>query len=76
MNDFVPSQVRTIFVGAGNYKQFEDYVRPRQAQDRIFIYADNAERICAHRGHKFETVGTFWDRPDALKIEELVKTRI
>lgn len=66
---------RVCFVLAGNYKQFEEYVRPRQSKWTTFIFADRYERIAGVMPSDYDIVGTFWSRPDARKIADGVQRR-
>lgn len=66
---------RIRFILAGNYKQFEEFVLPRQEKWTTFIFADRYERIVGFLPNDYDIVGTFWDRPDARKIADAVERR-
>ena len=66
-------QPQTIFVCAGNYKQFIEWVRPRQAEGLTFVYADSPHRIMGYRPTRVIEIGTFSLRPEAYKIRELIE---
>lgn len=67
---------KVIFILAGSYKQFQEYVRPRQEEGITFVYADFPDRIAGYRPDQYSVIGTFWDRGDANKMFELVKSKI
>lgn len=62
---------------AGNFEQFRMFMsQPTAANDDTFVFADTPEKIYAQEADEIVTLGTFWDKPNAMKLYKLAETRI
>lgn len=63
-----------VAVLAGNYREFCQFLDENGGTDTEYVYAD--ERIIGYRLQDYKIYGTFWERKNADKIIDMVKSRI
>ncbi len=79
-NEFLGSRLAypyRVAILAGNNTQFLEFMRQPEIGEPVeYIYVDRMEKAVGYRFNDYKIVGTFWERKDAGKLEEEVKTRI
>ena len=69
--------MKKVIVLAGNFEQFQRYISNLSLEERYrIIYGSNMEKMMGVEADKIETIGTFWELPNASKIYEFAQTRI
>ena len=65
-----------IIVLAGSRQQFEDYLDKNGLTDSEAIYGYEPERLMGIEAREVITIGTFFERKDAVQLLELAESRI
>lgn len=68
--------MRPIIILAGCREEYEQWLEDNGHTSRTAVHGYDPERIVSVEASAIETIGTFWDRKDALKLEELARTRV
>lgn len=68
--------MKKIIVLAGNFYEFQNYIRFQIEPISRFVYGDFPHKIDGIEASRVDIVGTFYNRSDAGKLEELAKSRI
>ncbi len=68
-------ETKILFVLAGSYREFKDFLREREGTLSLFDYryAERPEKLMGYRGAGYITYGSFYKRDDAHQIEEAAK---
>ena len=69
---------KKIAILAGNYTQFIQFVSlPENGSEKTeYFYIDFADKAYGCHFTGYQIIGTFWNREDAGKLEEIVKSRL
>ena len=67
---------KKIIVLAGSREQFERYLDEKGLTDSEAVYGYEPYVLMGIEAKEVVTFGTFYERNDAIKLEELAKSRI
>jgi hypothetical protein len=62
-----------IFILAGNHRQAEDCARRNHLPKRDWVYLHSREQLLGHRGGMVWYYGTWWERADTSRLEEIMR---
>lgn len=66
-----------IGILAGNYNEYKHFMtQPEIGEHCEYIYFNHPDKVRGYELQDYKIIGTFWDRPDAGKLEQAVKERI
>jgi hypothetical protein len=61
-----------IYIVAGNYKEYTDYVYKNQYKDERYTYVQDVDYIRGLNEIKGFYIGTYYNRPDIEAIKEYI----
>lgn len=67
---------KKIIVLAGNFEEFNHYLKENNLNSNEAIYGDHPTKIMGVRASKVVTTGTFYYDKKADKLEELALSRV
>lgn len=62
-----------IYILAGNYQQYIDWLRRNKASSSTYRYIERADRLYGLRDFSYLKVGTWYLRKDIEEIKETIK---
>ena len=62
-----------IYIVAGNYNEYTDYVYKNQDKDERYTYVYDVDNIRGLNSIKGFYIGTYYSRPDIEKIKEHIE---
>lgn len=70
-----------VAILAGNAEQAKAFLEQKELwkneeEPTEYVYIDRPDKAIGYRFFDYKIIGTFWDREDASKLEEIVKSRI
>ena len=65
--------IKRKYIVAGNYDQYQEYIRKKNDINIEFIYVDSPNKIRGLSDIEGYYIGTYYNRPDIENIKEIIR---